>query len=98
MMDDLRDYRFYKSDMLHPTEDAEDYIWQKFSECYFDEETLAFLKLWKPIRSALLHKPFHRSSPAHQQFLKDTLKKLEALKSKIDISEEEASIKAQLLP
>jgi hypothetical protein len=98
MMDDLRDYRFYKSDMLHPTEDAEDYIWQKFSECYFDEETLAFLKQWQSIRSALSHKPFHPASSAHQQFLKDTLKKVEALKGKVDVSEEAASIKAQLLP
>jgi hypothetical protein len=97
VMDDLRDYRFYKSDMLHPTEDAEDYIWEKFSSCYFDEETLAFLKQWQSIRSALAHKPFHPASSAHQQFLRDTLKKIEAIKNKIDTSEEAAFIKAQLV-
>jgi hypothetical protein len=98
MMDDLRDYRFYKSDMLHPTEDAEDYIWQKFSGRYFDEQTKDFLKQWQSIRLALTHKPFHPASSAHQQFLKETLKKIEALKNVINVSEEEASIKAQLRP
>ena len=46
MMDDLRDYRFYKADMIHPTESAEDYIWEKFSNAYFDVQTLQFLKSW----------------------------------------------------
>jgi hypothetical protein len=96
MMDDLRDYRFYKSDMLHPSKDAEDYIWKKFSDRYFDEVTTEFLKKWQSIRSALLHKPFHLTSPAHQQFLKETLVKLTGLKNTVDISEEAAFIEAQL--
>ncbi|MBT1698334.1 GSCFA domain-containing protein [Fulvivirgaceae bacterium PWU4] len=96
MMDDLRDYRFYKSDMLHPTEDAEEYIWQKFSDRYFSNETRSFLKQWKSLLSALAHKPFHPASPAHQQFLRETLKRLEELKPKIDVEEEMALVKAQL--
>mgnify|MGYP000704602022 CR=1 FL=1 len=96
MMDDLRDYRFYKSDLIHPTEDAEDYIWDKFSECYFDEATHIFLKQWRSIRSALSHQPFHPATLAHRQFLMDTLKKLEEVKDKVDVSEEAGYIKGQL--
>jgi hypothetical protein len=97
MMDDLRDYRFYKSDMLHPTEDAEDYVWEKFSECYFNDDTKNFMKRWDAILAALKHKPFHSSSPAHQIFLKDTQRKLEDLKTAVDVSEELRIIKSQII-
>jgi hypothetical protein len=98
MMDDLRDYRFYKSDMLHPTEVAEDYIWEKFGEKYFDDETKAFLRKWDEILSAIQHRPFHPSSPAHQGFLKDTLRKLEDLKVSVDVEEEIRMINSQITP
>ena len=49
MMDDLRDYRFYKADMIHPSDEAEAYIWNKFSACHFDSAATAFIKQWKPI-------------------------------------------------
>ena len=89
MMDDLRDYRFYKSDMLHPTAEAEDYIWDKFMERYFSTDLKDFVKQWDSILSALRHKPFHPGTPAHQQFLRDTLKKLENIKRMdIDVEEE----------
>ncbi len=93
MMDDLRDYRFYKSDMIHPTEDAENYIWNKFGERYFDGPILSFLKKWTSIQSALNHKPFHESSNAHQQFLRDTLARLEELKPMVNVDEEIAELK-----
>ncbi len=96
MMDDLRDYRFYKSDMIHPSEVAEEYIWQKFGEKYFDGKLKAFLIHWKEIQSALAHKPFHPSSTAHQQFLKETLKKLEELKSLVNVDQEIELIKTQI--
>jgi hypothetical protein len=97
MVDDLRDYRFYKSDLLHPTELAEDYIWGKFSERYFDKETRDTIQEWNSIRSAIRHKPFHPASAAHQQFLRETLKRMEELKPKIDVEEEMTRMKAQLL-
>jgi hypothetical protein len=97
MIDDLRDYRFYKSDMLHPTEEAEDYIWEKFGERYFTKETDLFTNQWKSILTALSHKPFHPASEAHQQFLKLTLEKLEELKSKVDVKDEIAALKSQLI-
>lgn len=97
MMDDLRDYRFYKSDMLHPTEEAEEYIWHKFSNCYFDEPTLSFLKKWKEIRSALGHKAFHPTSQEHQTFLKATFKKVDELKKMVDVEKEITTLKSKIV-
>lgn len=95
-LDDLRDYRFYKPDMIHPSKEAEDYIWEQFSVRYFDAPLKGFIEKWKNIQQALAHKPFHPASDAHQKFLKDTLKKLEELKSWINVDEEIAFVKAQL--
>jgi hypothetical protein len=97
MMDDLRDYRFYKSDMIHPSEEAENYIWEKFGEKYFSEDTKNFIKKWESIVSALNHKAFHPSSHGHQIFLKDTLRRLEDLKTSVDVSEELRIVKSQIL-
>ncbi|HEX5169338.1 MAG TPA: GSCFA domain-containing protein [Cyclobacteriaceae bacterium] len=96
MMDDLRDYRFYKSDMIHPTEEAEEYIWEIFVERYFDKMTREFFKQWKKIRSALSHQPFHPSAASHQLFLKETLHILNELKKFVNVDEEEQFIKSQL--
>ena len=96
MMDDLRDYRFYKSDMLHPAPVAEDYIWEKFSEAYFDKSTQEFLINWKQIVTALNHKPFHGDSDSHQSFLKKLLTDLEDLRGTVNVEEELASVKVQL--
>jgi hypothetical protein len=97
MMDDLRDYRFYKSDMLHPTVEAEDYIWEKFMERYFSVDLKAFVEKWKIILSAMRHKPFHPHTAAHQQFLHSTLARLAELKSEVNVDEEVAVIKEQLI-
>lgn len=97
MLDDLRDYRFYKSDMIHPTHDAEEYIWKAFARKYFDDETLAHLQSWDEIVAALSHRPFHPHSENHQRFLRETLKKLRNLKSPVDVKEEIAAIESQLI-
>jgi hypothetical protein len=96
MMDDLRDYRFYKADMIHPAQVAEQYIWQKFAERYFDDELIAFLRKWEEIQSALAHKPFHPGSSAHQRFVREMLKKLDELKSVVNVDEEVALLRKQL--
>lgn len=96
MMDDLRDYRFYKSDMLHPTEEAEEYIWEKFMNTYFDKETINFVTEWNSIRASLNHKPFHPQSQSHQKFLRQTLSRLAELKSKINVDSEIAAVESQL--
>lgn len=95
LLDDLRDYRFYKADMIHPTEQAEDYIWDQFAARYFDGKLKSFIDKWKPIQQALAHKAFHPASEAHQKFLNDTLKKLEELKSLVNVDKEIAFIKSQ---
>lgn len=97
MIDDLRDYRFYESDMLHPTEEAEDYIWEKFMERYFTPELKGFVQQWKEILSALKHKAFHPASSLHQQFLRDTLKKLQKFKGVVDVEKEIATVTQQLV-
>jgi len=97
MMDDLRDYRFYKEDMIHPTEVAEQYIWEKFVTTYFSKDTQALLKQWAKLQMAINHKPFNPTSDQHQKFLKQTIDQLMELKDKIDISEELTILEGQLI-
>ena len=96
MIDDLRDYRFYKSDMIHPTEQAEDYIWKNFIDTLLDTNAQKFVNEWKSIRAALSHRAFHIHSSGHQNFLQQTIRKLEALQPAVDVSAEIAALKSQL--
>ncbi|MEQ8924844.1 MAG: GSCFA domain-containing protein [Fulvivirga sp.] len=96
-LDDLRDYRFYKSDMIHPTEEATHYIWNKFAECYFDESTLEFIEEWIKIKRAIDHKPFNPKSEKHQEFVRNTIAKIKSLNSDIDFTEELLSLKKALI-
>jgi hypothetical protein len=88
MLDDLRDYRFYKKDMIHPSDVAEQYIWEKFVAAYMDEEAKAFLKEWESIRKALAHKPFHPRSEAHQAFLRKTREKILYVRRYVNLEHE----------
>ena len=96
MMDDLRDYRFYKPDMIHPNEVAEQYIFEKFSETYFDEKLKDFIKIWQPIRKALDHRPFNEKSANHQAFLRKLLGDLEEICGLVDVGGEIESVKNSL--
>lgn len=96
MIDELRDYRFYKKDMIHPSQEAIEYVWERFCETYFDQETLDFLSEWSKIKSAIHHKPFQPQSPKHQQFLKDTLQKVKALNDLVDTRVEIEMLTKQL--
>lgn len=78
--DELRDYRFYKPDMLHPSDQAVDYIFERLATTYFSESTHAFIKSWEPIREALNHRPFNPDSEAYKAFLDKTMKRYDALK------------------
>ena len=78
--DELRDYRFYEEDMLHPSDQAVAYIWERFSAAYFSKETNAFLEKWRPIKAALNHRPFNPDSEEHQIFMQRTQEKIEELK------------------
>lgn len=80
--DELRDYRFYREDMLHPSDQAVEYIWQRFSDTYFSEHTRSFLEEWRPVKAALGHRPFNADSEEHKEFLRKTMEKADALKAK----------------
>jgi len=79
VLDELRDYRFYQSDMLHPSEQAVEYIWQQLVENCFSQRAKTFLKEWKPIKEALNHRPFHPESEEYQLFLQQTRQKEQIL-------------------
>jgi len=96
MMDDLRDYRFYEEDMIHPSRLAQEYIWEKFSQSYFDPATSEALKQWQEVRKALLHRPLRPGSSSHRAFLKSTLARLEELRAVLPVDTEMYQLKSQM--
>ena len=80
--DELRDYRFYKADMLHPNEQAVEYIWEQLVATCFSAEAKQFLEEWRPIKEALAHRPFHPEASAYQDFIKKTKEKAKMLELK----------------
>lgn len=82
MMDELRDYRFYSEDMLHPNQIAIDYIWKLFSENYVAENSFAVMKEVDEIQKSLRHRSFNPESEQHQKFLANLQKKINVLGEK----------------
>jgi hypothetical protein len=80
--DELRDYRFYKEDMLHPSQQAVDYVWERLVETYFSDEAKVFLEEWCPVKQALNHKPFDSESDEYRRFQEQTRLRLKALQEK----------------
>lgn len=78
-MDDLRDYRFYKKDMIHPNELSIDYIWKKFAETWIDFSEKEIMNQINQIQKGLAHKPFNFQSKKHQLFLDSLKKKIKIL-------------------
>jgi len=83
MMDELRDYRFYAEDMIHPNKTAINYIWRKFIDTWFSEETKSIMKEIDEIQKGLLHRPFHEDSKLHQQFLLKLEQKKSSLQERL---------------
>jgi len=79
MMDDLRDYRFYKEDMIHPNQVAVNYIWEQFQAVWFHETTKPVMKQVTVIQKGLAHRPFNPESEQHQKFLKGITEKISKL-------------------
>jgi hypothetical protein len=96
MMDDLRDYRFYEADMIHPNQVAQEYIWNKWIESYLDDQAVDFIVRWGKIRKALQHRPFNSKSAAHQRFVKKTIDQLHQLVNIVDVKDEVEQMKKQL--
>lgn len=80
MMDELRDYRFYKEDMVHPSALAVTYIWERFVEVYFSSANLSTMEEVEKIQRRLEHRAFSENSEAHQKFLSHLQFKIQDLK------------------
>lgn len=83
VLDELRDYRFYQPDMLHPSQQTVDYIWERLFEVYLSPLAKQFVYDWHPIKAALRHKPFHPDSEDYQQFLAQAKEKEAQLLSRV---------------
>ena len=89
--DELRDYRFYAADMLHPTEQAVDYIWERFSDTYFSQSTTDFITEWRPLKQALAHKVLDATSNEFIKFKQSSIEKLNLIAKKyplLDVTNE----------
>ena len=84
MLDELRDYRFYKSDMLHPNATAVDYIYQKFQHVWVAVEATKTMEAVDAIQKGMHHKPFNKNSEAHQKFHEQLIQKQKIVKSQFN--------------
>ncbi len=79
VIDDLRDYRFYAEDLVHPNYAATNYVWEKFVETYMSNETQNMMKQIAELQLAKQHKPFFAGSSEHQKFIQSCVEKTAAL-------------------
>lgn len=82
VMDELRDYRFFAEDMLHPNYQATKYVWEKISSMLFTNETKELIDEIYKINAAVNHKPRNKNSEAHKKFINSTFQKIKSLKDK----------------
>jgi GSCFA domain protein len=82
LLDELRDYRFYANDMVHPSEMAIDYIWERLVETYIDKATQTDMKQVDAIQKGLQHRPFNPKTESYQQFQIQLRQKIEVFKKK----------------
>jgi len=78
-MDELRDYRFYAPDMLHPSESGADYIWERFLETYMDPDTLPLMKEVQSLTKAAGHRPVNSADPSNRSFLQNFISAMNRL-------------------
>lgn len=82
LMDELRDYRFYAEDMVHPSDVAVRYVWERFVQTCISTDALQIMEESENIRKALLHKPFHPESDEYKRFLGQIVLKIDRLNGK----------------
>lgn len=100
MMDDLRDYRFYNDDLVHPNTMAVDYIWNKFKQTFIKESAFPTMKSVQEIMEATKHRTFNRQSKKHQEFIQKQLQKIESISAQqvnLDFDAEIAHFKSQIV-
>lgn len=81
VIDDLRDYRFYKEDMVHPNEQAVKYVFDKFRNSFFDESTDSLFERINEILLAKKHKPFNADSTSHKKFKNNFLQRIQSIQT-----------------
>lgn len=99
MNDDLRDYRFYGEDMLHPTPTAIEYIWERFEEYAFSAATTDIIRRLRKIADAVAHRPLNPATEAHRNFCLKMIGEIAAMEcvtSGIDFSAEKRHFKQYL--
>ncbi len=96
MLDELRDYRYYKSDLIHPTTEAEDMIYHRFLDSLLDQKAKPILEKVQQINRALAHTPFNEHSSAHKKFLQETIQKMKGLLDQVDFSSEIEELESRL--
>lgn len=78
--DELRDYRFYREDMLHPTDQAVEYIWQRLQETYLSNSAKDFIEKWRPLKEAIRHRPFNPDGAEYIAFANKTKENIAKLR------------------
>ncbi|MDG2343225.1 MAG: GSCFA domain-containing protein [Flavobacteriales bacterium] len=99
IMDELRDYRFYNADMIHPNKESVEYIWIKFQETYMNNKTIEIINKCDKLRQALDHKPFLNSSKEYEQFLENLKQKIASISNQTPLynwSDEIVKINSEL--
>ncbi len=96
VIDELRDYRFFKDDLIHPTDLAVSFVWEKFSDCYLKESTVELINEIQKIKTAVRHKPFHYESKEHQEFIKKQMNLTDQLTKQYPFLDFEAEIQGLL--
>jgi hypothetical protein len=99
LMDDLRDYRFYADDMLHPSKMAIDYIWEKFKDSLIDTEAIALMDDIEKVIAAVNHRPFNPKTQEYRAFVVNVLEQIKRIKRinpAMDFTKEESSLSSFL--
>ena len=97
MIDELRDYRFFKKDRVHPSEESIDYVWRKFSNAFLNRESQQLNKNLDALYMSLDHRTYRESSIIHQSFLRKILFDAEQLDEKVNLIKEITEIKRRIL-
>ena len=92
VLDDLRDYRFYSTDLVHPNKQALEYIWNIFRETHFNSATLKLVEQWNQMQHKIMHKPFYEQSKSYLLFLQSTLDEIRILGKELPLEEEHHSL------
>lgn len=94
LMDELRDYRFYADDMVHPSPQAVEYVWERFVEHMTHREAQDFITQWDKVTRALAHRPFHPERKEYKDFIRQHMLKIMELKEKYPYLEVETEMAA----